>query len=158
MQNFHKESNKHTMSHISITFLDIQGTMSAGSTTSLTPAPTISINKEQKLEFHKTGIEKIEFDEQTSKNERFKKWKISSAAQMRTASGGKTWLTDIIHSLFIQDGHVYMHSKAMNSSGAMGARKTCILKKMDLQDPTNSDAQIILEHAILCGTPITNED
>jgi hypothetical protein len=51
-----------------------------------------------------------------------------------------------------------MHSKTIDSSGAFGARKTCTLEKMDLQDPTNSDTWIILEHVILCGTPITNED
>jgi hypothetical protein len=60
----------------------------------------------------------------------------------------------MIHSL----GHVYMHSKAMDVSGGLGARKTDILKKRDLQDPMKSDSQVVLEHAILCGAPITNDD
>ena len=127
------------MPHITITFLGMQATMSASSL----PAPTISLSKEQKLEFHKAGIEKLEFEEQTSKNERVKKWKIASATAIRTASGGKTWLIDMIHSLVIQDGHVYMHSRAMYGGGGLGARKTDILKKIDLQDPINSDSQVV---------------
>ena len=132
--------------------------MSASASSSSHPVPTINLNKEQKLEFHKAGIEKLQFDEQTSKNERVKKWKISSATAIRTASGGKTWLLDIIYSLVFQDGHGYMHSKAMDASGGLGARKADILKKIDLQDPTGSDSQVVLEHAILCGAPITNDD
>jgi hypothetical protein len=130
--------------------------MSASS--SSLPAPTISLSKEYKLEFHKAGIEKLQFDEQTSKNERVKKWKIASATAIRTASGGKTWLLDMIYSLVIQDGHVYMHSKAMDAGGGLGARKTDILKKIDLQDPINSDSQVVLEHVFLCGAPITNDE
>jgi hypothetical protein len=103
------------MPHITITFLGMQATMSASSSSH--PVPTINLNKEQKLEFHKAGIEKLQFDEQTSKNERVKKWKIASATAIRTASGGKTWLLDIIYNLVLQDGHVYMHSKAMDVSG-----------------------------------------
>jgi hypothetical protein len=56
------------MTHITITFLGMQATMSASSSSH--PVPTINLNKEQKLEFHKEGIEKLQFDEQTSKNER----------------------------------------------------------------------------------------
>jgi hypothetical protein len=59
------------MPHITITFLGMQTTMSASS--SSLPAPTISLSKEQELEFHKAGIEKLQFDEQTSKNERVKR-------------------------------------------------------------------------------------
>ncbi len=64
----------------------------------------------------------------------------------------------MIYSFVIQDGHVYMHSKAMDAGGGLGARKTDILKKIDLQDPINSDSQVVLEHAILCGAPITNDE
>ncbi len=67
-------------------------------------------------------------------------------------------MLDIIYNLVFQDGHVYMHSKAMDASGGLGARKTDILKKIDLQDPTDSDSQVVLAHAILCGSPITNDD
>ncbi len=67
-------------------------------------------------------------------------------------------MLDIIYSIVFQDGHVYIHSKVMDASGGLGARKTDILKKIDLQDPTDSDSQIVLEHVILCGAPITNND
>ena len=50
--------------------------MSAGSDT---PAPILSPSKEQKLDFHKTGIPKLMFDvEQTTKSEKAKEWKISA--------------------------------------------------------------------------------
>ena len=103
-----------------------------------------------------TGIEKLDIDdEQTPRNEKFKRWKIGSAGSIRTATGGKTWLLDIIRGLHIIDGHVYMHSGAMTNG--LGARKTDILKRWDL-DPMHSDSQNVLEDAILCGAPITTDD
>jgi hypothetical protein len=50
--------------------------MSARSTSFLPVSTTIRVNKEEKLVFHKTGKEKLEFDEQTCKNERVKEGKI----------------------------------------------------------------------------------
>jgi hypothetical protein len=52
-------------------------------------------------------------------------------------------LLDIIYNLVFQDGHVYMHSKAMDGSGGLGARKTDILKRIDLQDTTDSESQMM---------------
>jgi hypothetical protein len=62
------------------------------------------------------------------------------------------------HSLFMEDGQIYTHSKVMHVSGGLGPRKTDILKKLDLQDPMNSESQVVLDHAILCGESITNVD
>jgi hypothetical protein len=70
------QSNKYEIPHITITFLDIQTTMSASSTSFLPVSTTIGVNKEEKLVFHKTGRERLEFDEQTCKNERVKEGKI----------------------------------------------------------------------------------
>jgi hypothetical protein len=39
-----------------------------------------------------------------------------------------------------------------------GPEKQTFSKKRDLEDPMNSDSQVVLEHAILCGAPITNDD
>jgi hypothetical protein len=44
------------MTYLTITFLDMQTTMSSASGT---PASIISLNKEDKLGFHKVGIPKL---------------------------------------------------------------------------------------------------
>ena len=66
---------------------------------------------------------------------------------------------NIIFNLHVHtNGEMYMHSKAEDPAGGLGSRKVDILTKLDLSDPTSADSQYAMEHAMLCGAPISPDD
>ena len=123
------------------------------------PPPAAGSSAEYKLLFHKNPIEKLEFVQDTSRNETVKKWTTDSADTIRAASHGQPWLMNIIFNLHIHtNGEMYMHSKAEYPAGGLGSRKVDILTKLDLSDPTSADSQNAMEHAMLCGAPISPDN
>jgi hypothetical protein len=50
-----------------------------------TPPPVADSSVDYKLHFHKTPIEKLEFVQDTSRNETVKKWTADSADTIRAA-------------------------------------------------------------------------
>ncbi len=111
-----------------------------------------------KLQFHKNPLEKLEFVQDVPRNETVKKWTADSADTIRAASHGQPWLMNMIFNIHPHTGgELYMHSKAEDPAGGLGSRRADILTKLDLSDPTSADSQNVMEHAMLCGAPISPE-
>jgi hypothetical protein len=119
-----------------------------------TPPPVASSSVDYKLQFHKNPLEKLEFVQDVPRNETVKKWTADSADTIRAVSHGQSWLMNMIFNIH---PHLYMHSKAEDPAGGLGSRRADILTKLDLSDPTSADSQNVMEHAMLCGAPISPE-
>ena len=123
-----------------------------------TPPPVASSTVDYKLQFHKNPLEKLEFVQDVPRNETVKKWTADSADTIRAASHGQPWLMNMIFNIHPHTGgELYMHSKAEDPAGGLGSRRADILTKLDLSDPTSADSQNVMEHAMLCGAPISSE-
>ena len=123
-----------------------------------TPPPVARSSVDYKLQFHKNPLEKLEFVQDVPRNETVKKWTADSADTIRAASHGQPWLMNMIFNIHPHaGGELYMHSKAEDPAGGLGSRKADILTKLDLSDPTSTDSQNVMEHAMLCGAPISHE-